>query len=356
MTKFLNDKEVGRVIRKVMAGKDVRCAVAFWGDGALDSLFPSAEAARSASILCDLTMGGTNPHELTRLGAPENARLKHVKGLHAKVYLSDVGLVVASANASNRGIGFVEVAALTECGTFHEPGTQAFNDADDWFGQLWNDPKRAMAVDQEALNKAQRAWARRPRHGMVEQADGQAPNTLLRRIAANPDDIYRGVGVVFTSDAAKEEDRDAAYEAAIAADDQRVERKLSDENRKRLKSWSSEDLYFGWAQKEIDAWPGVFLGVHRDKPGAFSYWCYERFERVRLDNDSAVFGEQSEEFREKLGMGENPTKAGKAEQDLLNKIFDHLDDSAGPVVGSGHMLCESPAHLAMLLAAIDGDA
>ncbi len=51
-------------------------------------------------------MGGSNPKELRALGAPDNRRIKHLRGLHAKVYLSNKGLITNSANASNNGIGF----------------------------------------------------------------------------------------------------------------------------------------------------------------------------------------------------------------------------------------------------------
>jgi hypothetical protein len=353
MAKFLNDKEVGGAIRKVMMGKDLRCAVAFWGDGAFEALFPSVEAVRSAHILCDLTMGGTNPHELERLGAPGNPQLKHVQGLHAKLYLSDAGLVVASANASNRGIGFVEVAALTECGTFHEPGTQAFGDAADWFADLWKDTAKAKPVGQDALEKAKSAWARRPRHGGAGHASVRTPDTLLWRIAKDPEQ-YRGIGVVFTSEDAKKKDVEAASKAAIEADDQRECKRLTVADRERLRNWPEDHLYFEWAEDEVDAWPGLFLGVHRGRQGEFSYWCYQCFVPLIWGNNSAIFAEISERLRKRLGVKESPIEVSKAEGDFLNRIFQRLRDRAGPVEGSGHMLCESPERLAALLSEVDG--
>lgn len=71
-------------------------------------------------------MGGTNPSELEALGAPKNKNLRHLPGLHAKVYLSHDGLITGSANASNNGIGFIEVARLLEAGTFHPPESETW--------------------------------------------------------------------------------------------------------------------------------------------------------------------------------------------------------------------------------------
>src|SRR3546814_1437886 len=41
--KFLGSTELGAAISHVMAGRDIRCAVAFWGTGASAHLFPRSE-------------------------------------------------------------------------------------------------------------------------------------------------------------------------------------------------------------------------------------------------------------------------------------------------------------------------
>lgn len=174
MARFLDHKQVRDAVQTVIAGDDVRCAVAFWGDGALKTLFGSKKRASKARIICDLSMGGTNPEELTLLGAPDNPDLKHFRGLHAKLYLSSAGMVVTSANASNRGIGFVEPAALTECGTFHRPDTTAFREGAKWFDTLWG---KAEMVDPEALATARAAWAKRARPGAPKGAPLTAAQT-----------------------------------------------------------------------------------------------------------------------------------------------------------------------------------
>jgi hypothetical protein len=134
---FLDDRELGPAIVKLMKGTGLRCAVAFWGYGATGKLFKTGRPPADARIICDLTMGGTNPKELKELNAPDNKGLKHLPGLHAKVYISDQGLIICSANASNNGIGFLDVPRLFEAGAFHEPGTNIYATAVRWFEGIW---------------------------------------------------------------------------------------------------------------------------------------------------------------------------------------------------------------------------
>lgn len=350
MARFLDDRQVGKAIREIVAGQNVRCAVAFWGDGALNALFGTKRRARKARIICDLTMGGTNPEELVLLGAPHNPDLMHVRGLHAKIYLSDRGLVVASANASNRGIGFVETATLTECGTLHRPGTHPYRDAGKWFKRLWE--KKAQRVDQKSLDDARRAWARRPRHGEPGASISRAGSTLLRRIAADPI-TYRGIGVVFTTGDADQKDVDEASATTIAADDALPQPKLSANDRARLRNWNKAHLFTGWSDAEASAWPRMFLCAHRGVRGAVRYWCYEHFADARLEPDDwSVFASPSKDVRERIGAAAQHRESAKPEDELLARIFYLLDAEAAKDGDAPHRLCESPVHLAQLMRSI----
>lgn len=352
MARFLDHKQVRDAVQTVIAGDDVRCAVAFWGDGALKTLFGSKKRASKARIICDLSMGGTNPEELTLLGAPDNPDLKHFRGLHAKLYLSSAGMVVTSANASNRGIGFVEPAALTECGTFHRPDTTAFREGAKWFDTLWG---KAEMVDPEALATARAAWAKRARPGAPKGAPlTAAPDTLLRRIAADPEG-YRGIGVVFSTGEAGREDVQQAAEEAMAVEGKRRKPKLKEGEIIRLPDWTKGNLFIGWPDADANAWPGLFLCAHRGARGAYSYWCYSRFFRVKLDRDEwSIFAEPSRELRSRIGLTGSARQSARAEGELLEKIFTYLDAVAGPD-DIGYRLCESPMHLGQLLAEVDAD-
>ena len=103
MALFLTDRDLATVIKNVLGGSDVRCAVAFWGRG-IEALFPQT-TVNQPRIICDVVLGGTSPDVLRALGAPRNDFLRHIPRLHAKVYISDRGAIVGSANASQNGIG-----------------------------------------------------------------------------------------------------------------------------------------------------------------------------------------------------------------------------------------------------------
>jgi hypothetical protein len=129
MSTFLDDRDLGPAITNLMQGSKSQCAVAFWGNGASSALFQNKCLPADARIICDITMGGSNLKQLRDLGAPDDRRIKHLRGLHAKVYLSNRGLITSSANASNDGIGSLAVARLIEAGTFHPPESEAYASA-----------------------------------------------------------------------------------------------------------------------------------------------------------------------------------------------------------------------------------
>lgn len=161
MGRFLYGEELSAKIREVMQGNEPCLAVAFWGDGAVQELFGNEDIDfDSLKVVCDLSMGGTNPETLRHLGAPSNENLRYLRGLHAKVYISTSGVVITSANASNNGIGFMGAdAALIEAGVFFEDETDEWFQSVMWFQQeIWTE---ANPVDTEALNTAQLAWNRR---------------------------------------------------------------------------------------------------------------------------------------------------------------------------------------------------
>ena len=70
MPRFLDHKQLGQQIRKLLKGSGVRCAVAFWGDGATASLFASPPPP-DARIICEIAM---DPR-LSGLGVERESKL-----------------------------------------------------------------------------------------------------------------------------------------------------------------------------------------------------------------------------------------------------------------------------------------
>ncbi|WP_422028787.1 phospholipase D family protein [Roseovarius sp.] len=179
MPEFLSGDGLSNRIREVARGRDARCAVAFWGTGAAYEVFGGEFAQRDdVKIICDISMGGTNPLTLRQLGAPENELLKFKESLHAKTYLSEEGLVVGSANASSNGIGRAgSPAGLVEAGSFFPAGSPEWQEAQNWFCSLWDEPG-CVEVDQQALERAEDLWRRRAKLPVEFQAEAPAGTVL----------------------------------------------------------------------------------------------------------------------------------------------------------------------------------
>ncbi|QGM47646.1 phospholipase D family protein [Methylocystis heyeri] len=152
MAEFITEKDLSARIRLVLSGTEIQCAVAFLGDGSAELLRDKVQA----EIICDLSMGGTFPPELKRLGAPGNEKLRYINGLHAKVYISSAGAIVSSANATANGIGNDRhQARLIEAGTFYSPDDANWRSTKKWFCQLYESAPR---VDKGALADAYQRW------------------------------------------------------------------------------------------------------------------------------------------------------------------------------------------------------
>lgn len=214
MSEFLVGDELSARVRAIVDRGDPRLAIAFWGRAAAADLFEDEQAMRRAKIICDVSMGGTHHEALINLGAPGNARLKHIPGLHAKVCLSKEGMVVGSANASDRGIGFAGRSAKNfEAGAFYSPDSDAWATASKWFNARF---RIASQVDDAAVDWARKSW-RTPPPRIVPK-----PNSILDAIRLAPD-RYRDLAIFFekvsvTAEEAREYRTASRRTAAIAAD------------------------------------------------------------------------------------------------------------------------------------------
>jgi hypothetical protein len=176
---------------------------------------------------------------------------------------------------------------------------------------------------------------------------------LLRTIAADRE-RFRGVGVVFSSGKADRDDVEAAAQLAKEASRKGRRSKFEEEQIDRLLTWQEGHVFTGWSEAEASAWPGQFLSVHRGGRGAYSYWCYSRFfVPIELDHDDwTIFAEQSPQLRSLMGLKGKPRPSASADKPLLDRIFKHLDEAAGPDE-HGCCLCETPADLGALLDEVD---
>lgn len=232
MSEFLVGEELSDRIRDVVGGNGVKCAVAFWSDNRFEI---ATEQVRDWKIICDLSMGATSPDELRRFGAPENENLRYFTGLHSKVYISDRGVVVGSANASARALGLDgRPAFLLEAGTFHAKDTDVWKVASDWFMSVFG---KSSQVDEDALEDADRRY----RHPAIAAGTPLAGMTILQQIAAAPD-YYEasGIGFVICGSMNDLEGRqEAARQALEIANDAGIDEE-------RMLNWRAGYVFTGW--------------------------------------------------------------------------------------------------------------
>lgn len=156
MIEFITGKALQEAVRTITGSADACCAVAFWGQGAQD-WFAGVPMER-VRLICNLSMGGTNPHEIRRLQGA-GAKIRMSDYLHAKVYVGPGGAVVTSANLSANGLGFEggEQARWIEAGVLLDDPTSVQR----WFEQLWDESEEVTA---DAIRLAIPAWEARRTH------------------------------------------------------------------------------------------------------------------------------------------------------------------------------------------------
>ena len=106
---FLDSRknEIANKIKQIFSNTSyITCVVAFWGRGALE-LFNGVveEKRKTVRIVCNLTMGATNPRVIEEL-ISKGFQVKHNPVLHSKVYWTDKGVILGSPNASANGLSF----------------------------------------------------------------------------------------------------------------------------------------------------------------------------------------------------------------------------------------------------------
>lgn len=269
---FLTESALSAKIKEVLAGRDVACAVAFWGRGSA-SLLTSATGQRPR-VLCNVTLGGTNLDALSDLRTKLDENLRHYENLHSKVYLSDRGLVVGSANASNNGVGLADgqSAGLVEAGSFYEHGTKAWQEAASWFETIFSS---APVVDDAAIATARRTWV--PPRRSAQGRQGSVEGSLLDLVYARPD-AFHDIGFVFVSEP---NDQDVI-------DD--INQQEQDEGAQAGSEWKSQSSFSNWSREEVASWPGIFFEFWlKDKTIVFAYQTI----MTRLDEDTGhVLGEK----------------------------------------------------------------
>ena len=149
----------------------LKVAVAYWGDQALEKTGLQSRIntnPKTVQVLCDLESGSCNPDEIQKL-IDADVQVKSLKGLHAKVWISENMIVIGSANASSNVLNFDndglrEAAVCLTNESFAKTVTN-------WFDRLWYDEYAVCASQKMDLAK-QRWDAGQEADQVTEYGDG----------------------------------------------------------------------------------------------------------------------------------------------------------------------------------------
>lgn len=237
---FMTGNDLANAIKHVLAGTNVRCAVAFWGIGAETLLNKAGDA--QPRIICDVMLGGTSPNALRALGAPKNEDLRHIPSFHAKVYISDRGAIIGSANASQNGVGLDGPPILTEAGVRLAPDSETFRQAESWFETQW---EASIQVDDAGLDLA----TQRFRPGRSLSGLPVRPGSLLDLIAADPD-RFSDLSIVLVQSNTTERRREQVRTAVQNANPENIE---------EVKALPNGGMFIGWDAQALSRWRRTFI-------------------------------------------------------------------------------------------------
>lgn len=252
---FLAEAKLSRKIRLVLTGDDIKCAVAFWGSSFVDTLLAIKgrhKTLKAAKVICNIDMGATNPKALRALGAPKAANIRHYKALHAKVYISSLGAVVTSANATMNGVGSKESDAhLCEAGNFYAPGSDDYQAVTEWFDGLY---ERSEQVTDADLDQAQLLFNMRGRPPVPPTPPGSMFRYLVDDQARPKSEqmFPEYIGFVFSRSEPSKKELAASREKAMGVCDKTG----------TIESVEDEWIYVDWPDNMVAAWPSIFISVH----------------------------------------------------------------------------------------------
>ena len=199
-------KEITNAIKLIFQNaKWIRCAVAYWGKGACETILKNLRT-KDIVIIADVFSGGCNPKEIEKLIKKFPNKILFNNLLHAKVYLSNLGVIVGSANASTNGMNFEgsDSHSLNEAVIFSKD-KNIINDASIWFDKIAEHAKDDIVekkhLDEIRDNFSQRKKGKNIKKQFLDSAEAGDYNDELiyivvgEKIPDNSSIIHNAVSV-----------------------------------------------------------------------------------------------------------------------------------------------------------------
>jgi hypothetical protein len=264
--------------REIESSKTATLAVAFWGAGAVEAL-GIEKRKKPLTVICNLTMGGTNPAEIRKLLALPHVgpdRVLQNNKLHAKIYHFDDRTIVGSSNASTNGLAEqgAEIRGWRELNVV-VTDPDAIKDIEEKLVTSLKGKK----IRPEDLLAAEEQWEKRRVIVTGTKPDG----SLLDALRADPGDIAsRNIYI-------------AAYRERLSDEGEAREKKLKKAHGKSM------GLFEGWSEMPREVPILCFYVDENDKAWPDGIW------RV-LPKDTDEDGYQSA-FKRRNAAGLSITKA-----------------------------------------------
>jgi hypothetical protein len=155
--KFVHGPTLLAAIQSAIAEGNADMAVAFWGRNACGRLKIPGNA-KGSRVACDARSGSCNPSALSDL-LERGVAVVDVPRLHAKVYIGNKEVIIASANASTNGLGEEddEVSTGLEVG-YHTARAEDLAAARQWFEAIF---KQGVSVTKDDLPELRTLWRKR---------------------------------------------------------------------------------------------------------------------------------------------------------------------------------------------------
>ncbi len=321
---FLTGVQLADKIREICAADAVDCAVAFWSGTSRDEIFPRWREQK-VRIICDISMGCNSQRSLEAYGAPDNKLLRVCDGLHAKIFISDAGAVVGSANASFNGLGRSGTApGNLEAGVFFEVETDGWVAARAFFHAQWGRP--APIIDQDQLNRAPQI-ARDP--GPAIGSAARRSDSIFERVLAYPS-AFEGTLFVITAS----EISDAAEKKLEGAHEQAKRRKIFEPAERELVLQDAAKSLAKASERVLMFWFG-----DPAKPKLYAYHNGVRISAGRLHAIYAVEGWKH--FWRELSMDVPARKTAMAnDEEIARRLCPSAKARRDGWVGTAHELAD----------------
>ena len=186
---FLSGHRIFEEVRSLVGEEgELLVAVAYWGDGAVAQTGIAHKENGRVMILCDLLSGACNPDEIAAL-RELGAKVRTLRGMHAKVWANRNHVIVGSANAFMNGLGF-------EADFSFVPNVEAavqFRDrtiagqVQEWFDRIWG---LASPVNEDMLTYSRDLWRRKQTSRSISQPIMEQPILAFRVEGSSPEEGY----------------------------------------------------------------------------------------------------------------------------------------------------------------------